>query len=364
MSSSSRCRLVFVLTLSVLLLSTRTVHSEDGKLATVIERKVLCKQPGRYIGWPSIAQAPNGNLLVVFSGDRDAHVSPDGKSQMIRSRDNGKTWSDAVTIVDLSIDDRDSGIVRTNKGTMVVSWFTGPPYHTNLQGHYVVRSTDNGSTWSDPIRTPVTAPHGPVQLSDGRLLYLGQRPHSSHTKPANFNGSPADSPMQVSTCESSDDGRSWKLLGDFPVPADQRMLSFDEPHLVEAADGTIIAQFRDCNEPNRLWQAESTDGGRNWTKPWRTEIHGYPPHLLLLANGWLLSTYAKRWPPLGEFACVSRDNGKTWDVKNEIQLSQAVNSDLGYPASIQLEDGTIWTVYYEVEQSGEKPCLMGTHWRL
>ena len=61
---------------------------------------------------------------------------------------------------------------------------------------------------------------------------------------------------------------------------------------------------------------------------------------------------------------MSRDNGKTWDVENEIVLSSALSGDLGYPASAELDDGTIWTVYYEVDLPGEKPCLKGTHWRL
>ncbi len=33
--------------------------------------RILCKQPDRYIGWPSIARLKSGELLVVFSGDRD-----------------------------------------------------------------------------------------------------------------------------------------------------------------------------------------------------------------------------------------------------------------------------------------------------
>ena len=333
-------------------------------LATILETKVLCKQPGRYIGWPTIAIAPNRDVLVVFSGDREGHVSPDGKTQMVRSTDGGRTWADPVTINDLRIDDRDAGLVRTSEGTMVASWFTGPPYHTDLQGHYVMRSTDNGHTWSLPIRTQVTAPHGPIQLADGRLLFIGLRPHCSHTKPANYNGTPAGSPHTVCIEQSSDDGRTWTIVGDLPLPGDARMLSFDEPHMVQAADGKLIAQFRDCNQPHRLWQSESTDGGAVWTTPRQTRIHGYPPHLLRLHNGWLLSTYGKRWAPFGEYACVSRDNGETWDVENEIMLSSALDGDLGYPASAQLDDGTIWTVYYEADVPGEKPCLKATHWRL
>ncbi|HAK94914.1 MAG TPA: hypothetical protein DCM87_07895 [Planctomycetes bacterium] len=64
-----------------------------GTIGTIIARKVLCAQPGRYIGWPTIARARNGDLVAVFSGDRDAHVSPDGKTQMVRSADRGATWS-------------------------------------------------------------------------------------------------------------------------------------------------------------------------------------------------------------------------------------------------------------------------------
>jgi len=336
----------------------------DQALATILKTRVLCKQPGRYIGWPTIAIAPNDDILVVFSGDRDAHVSPDGKTQMVRSRDGGKTWSEPVTISDLPVDNRDAGIVRTNKGTMLVSWFTGPPYHTELQGHYVICSTDDGHTWSKPIRTEVTAPHGPIQLADGRLLFIGLRPHCSHTSPSNYNGPPANSPHSVSIEESRDDGRTWKIISRFPVPDNAQMLSFDEPHIVETKSGKLIAQFRDCNPPNRIWQSESTDGGMNWSAPYQTPIRGYPPHLLLLHNGWLLSTYGKRWTPYGEYACISRDEGKTWDVENEIGLSSAPNSDLGYPASVELSDGTIWTGYYEVDFPGEKPCLKGTHWCL
>lgn len=336
----------------------------DQPIATVYQTRVLCKQPGRYIGWPSITQAANGDLLAVFSGDRGGHVSEDGKTQLIRSKDGGKTWTEPTTINDLSIDDRDAGIVRTQRGTLIVSWFTGPPYHIQQQGHYVIRSGDHGYTWSDPIRTEVTTPHGPIQLQDGRLLYLGQNPHCSHAQPANFNGPPGDSPYSVSLQVSLDDGRTWEPSFAFPVPDDAPMLSFDEPHLVETQDGTIIAQFRDCNSPHQIWQSESSDGGRTWSQPWRTKLHGYPPHLIRLSNDWLLCTYAKRWPPFGQYACVSRDSGKTWDVANEIQLSHATSGDLGYPASVQLNDGSIWTVYYEIDRPGEKPCLKGTYWRL
>jgi len=325
---------------------------EEQSIAAILAIKVLCKEPGRYIGWPSIAQAPNGDLLAVFSGDRTAHISPDGKVQMVRSQDGGDTWSEAVTVFDTPIDDRDSGIIRTAKDTMLVSWFTGPG-GGEWQGHWIVRSTDSGRTWSDPVRTEVTTPHGPTQLGDGRILFVGQRPHESHGQP-----------YDVGVLESRDDGRTWQTIGTFPVPEGVHMLTHDECHVVECADGRLVIAFRDCFEPHRMRQAESADGGRTWSEVHVTPVHGYPPHVIRLRNGWLLAVYGKRWPPYGEYACISRDNGETWDVDNEVKLASGPGGDLGYPASAQLDDGTIWTVYYQADQPGEKPCLMGTHWRL
>jgi len=118
-----------------------------------------------------------------------------------------------------------------------------------------------------------------------------------------------------------------------------------------------------------LRQSESTDGGRTWTVTHKTPIWGYPPHLIQLKNGWLLVVYGVRKKPYSERACISKDGGKTWDVAHEIMLTHAIiehgrTGDLGYPASVQLKDGSIWTVYYEVAHPGEKPSLMGTHWRL
>ncbi|MCP4644834.1 MAG: DUF1080 domain-containing protein [bacterium] len=325
---------------------------KEQTMATILWTGAVCNQPGRYIGWPSIAQAANGDLIAVFSGDRTAHISPEGQCQMVRSTDDGATWSDAITIHNTPIDDRDAGIIRTAKDTVLVSWFTNPgggPW----QGHWVIRSEDHGVTWGAPIRTEVTSPHGPVQLSDGRILFVGQRPHESHSDK-----------YDVGIQESTDDGRTWQTIGTFPVPEGARILSYDECHVVECASGKLLCCFRDCYAPHRMRQSESTDGGHTWSAPHLTEVVGYPPHVIRLKNNWLLAVYAKRWDPLGQYACISTDEGVTWDVAREIKLASAWDGDIGYPASVELDDGTIWTVFYQSPQHGAAPCLMGTHWRL
>ena len=69
-----------------------------GACGEIIWTRALCKEPGRYIGWPSVTRCADGRLLAVFSGGRDGHICPWGKVQMVESRDNGETWSAPRTL--------------------------------------------------------------------------------------------------------------------------------------------------------------------------------------------------------------------------------------------------------------------------
>jgi hypothetical protein len=44
--------------------------------AEILFNKVICKEPGRYMGWPTIVRTRAGELIVVFSGDLDGHLCP------------------------------------------------------------------------------------------------------------------------------------------------------------------------------------------------------------------------------------------------------------------------------------------------
>lgn len=352
----------------------------------IISTKVICKQPDRYIGWPTVIKTTAGELVAVFSGDRDAHVCPYGKSQMIRSRDSGKTWTEPVTINNTPLDDRDTGIVQTRSGTLLVSWFTSvafkeqryrgdgwdghlgkitPQTVAEWLGIWVRRSEDGGQTWQPPIKTHACTPHGPIQLADGRLLCIGRPPPIM-----------ADGKMKwerkLNIIEvSEDDGRTWKTIAGIPMPPGDGTGYLVEPHVVEASPGRLVAMFRHNTESGAceksvLWQAESGDGGYTWTTPYPTAIWGEPPHLTKLRDGRLLVTYGHRRAPYGERACLSYDGGKTWDYEHEIVLvDDNLCNDLGYPASVELDDGSIFTVYYQIDKPDEiTTCLMATHWTL
>jgi len=173
----------------------------------------------------------------------------------------------------------------------------------------------------------------------------------------------------VVAVESADQGRSWRVVATVQPPQSEKASSFCEPHLVETLSGRIIVHFRyedrKTFEQDIAWQSESDDGGKTWTVPHPTPIHGHPLHLLRLHNGWLLNTHGYRHPPFGQRACLSRDGGKTWNVEDEVIIrDDGPHGDLGYPATVQLTDGSLYTVYYQAPRAGALCVLMGTRWRL
>ena len=59
-------------------------------MANIHWSRSICKEPGNYLAWPTVIYTAEGELLVVFSGNRDEHVCPFGKTELIRSSDSGK----------------------------------------------------------------------------------------------------------------------------------------------------------------------------------------------------------------------------------------------------------------------------------
>ena len=357
-----------LLACAFLSIATATATAQTTR-AEIIETKIICEEPGRYIGWPTICRTQKGKLLIAFSGDRDQHICPWGKSQIVTSDDDGKTWSAPVTVNSSPLDDRDTGLVETPRGALLLTWFTSVVFEKNpvyarhaekltpeirkeWQGYWTRRSLDGGVTWQYPVRMVGTAPHGSIVLQDGRLLQMGK-----------VDGGDAGLVAESST----DDGQSWQVIGAPPVPAAEQVKFYHEPHVTQRKDGVLVAMFRYQPEDKAqhiMRQSESADGGRTWTPTHSTGIWGYPPHLITLPDGRLVVTYGRRKEPFGERACVSVDGGQTWDTANEIMLSPAVNTDHGYPASVTLGDGSILTVYYQNPGAGKSTCLWSTHWRL
>ncbi len=370
-----------------------TSSQAEAPKATILETKVISQQPEYYHGWSTVVRRQNGELWLSWSGGRESHVCPFGQVHAMTSKDDGKTWTWPRVLLDSATDDRDSGVLETAKGTLLVSTFTSLAYedsfkkasmmaehtdkgwvsksmpseqfarwqaaHSRLSdderkaelGEWVIRSTDGGKSWSNRIPTVANSPHGPIQLKDGRLLYPGKQLWTGEKK--------------IGVAESKDDGLTWQWLSEIPTrKGDDSVKSYHELHGVEAANGTIIVQIRNHNKVDAggTLQTESKNGGKTWSEP-HAITFGLPSHLLRLRDNRLLMTYGHRRPPFGNQARISSDNGQTWS--DPIILSgDGKGGDLGYPSTVELADGTLLTVWYESMKEPKLAVLRQAKWKL
>ena len=365
--------------------------------ADVLWTRPLLKGYDRYVGWPTAYRTSKGEILAVFSGDRDAHVCPHGKVQLTRSADNGETWSKAETVCDGPIDDRDAGVIELKNGDLVLFWFTSLAFHEYRDvakahpeyekiynaiaddakraalGSWVRRSTDGGRTWSEPVRVPVMTPHGGKLLKDGRILVVGM-----HNRQVDgmLMTDPGQPPATLRAVESTDGGRTFRTIGQIPLGTVKPHWSLAEPTFYESRDGTLTALIRYELAPDGSWgndkvyprymlRSESKDGGRTWSEATPSNLDGFPPHVTRLADGRLLCTYASRTiGRRGIYAALSHDDGRTWDAAHELTLARSETDDIGYPSTVENPDGTLLSVYYAYPVKGRPAALVGTKWRL
>ena len=351
----------------------------------VLETTIISPDAQHYHGWPTMTRLPAGQLLLVCSGGREAHVCPFGRVDMFVSNDDGKSWSWPRTLLDSNVDDRDAGILRTANGTLLVTTFTSLAYEPILKaaetdgtwdaeklrrwraahrrmnpgrhgsdlGQWMIRSTDGGRTWSPRYPSIVNSPHGPIQLGDGRLLYAGKELWTGQRR--------------TGVCESRDDGLTWQWLAEIPARPGDTVEQYHELHAVECTSGRQVVHVRNHNEANarETLQSESADGGHTWSVPHPIGVWGLPSHLLRLrdAKGSLLMTYGHRRAPLGNQARLSDDEGRTWSEPMLIS-ADGTSTDLGYPSTVELEDHTLLTVWYEAMKGNPMAVLRQARWRI
>lgn len=349
----------------------------------VDEVRTISWQPELYHGWPTLTRLQSGRLMVVWSGGREDHVCPFGRVECLTSDDDGVTWTWPRVLLDGDIDDRDAGVLETAQGSLLVTSFSSLAYEERLTrweqdpnadgervarwqaardrltaeqrqqelGTWMLRSTDGGLTWSTRYDSVLNSPHGPIQLTDGRILYAGKQLWR-------------DNPRVGVAC-SHDDGVTWEWLAEIPAREGDDPNAYHELHAIETDDGRIIAQIRNHNTANagETLQSESIDGGLTWSQPVSIGVWGLPSHLLRLTDGRLLMTYGHRRAPLGNQARISEDHGRTWSEPMVI-YGDGTTGDLGYPSTVQLGDGSLLSVWYEVAPGDAKASLRQAKWRL
>ncbi len=334
--------------------------------------------------FPILIQLTDGTLAAVVRGGA-RHVGVGGRLDLVTSGDGGRNWSAPRPIVYMPPDSRSGAFGQAPDGRLIYAFSVTGPYRggqlvfeTHRYTLWVTTSEDSGDSWTPPqqISTapyPYAMPYGKiVALSDGTLLMALYGWYQPEREGGELPPEKRDKWM-AAVCRSEDHGATWSLP--IPIvgyiPGRRRNTSYNEVALVVLPGGKVLAAMRGGPQ-NGLDQCVSSDGGRTWG-PIESIIPGQqrlPADVILLKSGRLLLTFGHRespfgveavlshkeaqWdqladaPPIPRPAVPSRKAGQ-WDWQTHVSLEwNAASADCGYPSSVQIDDGTIVTLYYVV----------------
>jgi hypothetical protein len=315
-----------------------------------------------FVGWESPIRLSTGEWLVGFNAGY-WHASPPtplnyspktlaeyikmglpadivaptgGRAMIVRSTDQGKTWSKPETLIDTPSDDRHPAFVELQDGTVLCSFFTyaGEPKNGDSSNEpaarvWFIRSFDHGRTWEKQprrLQTPFLYDEtdGPLlRLKDGSVLVA-------------INGrAKTGPPDQAGFFRTTDRGKTWKLLSTIKAEHDLWEIGVAELH-----DGKLVMMARP--EGDIAW---SSDHGSTWTAPQTFGMRMFAPSLYVLRDNTLVCLHGSYAPGQGGLRIIfSTDGGLSWIAPAQ-DHGFLVDSSYGYGKAMELDDGSLFVVY-------------------
>lgn len=345
--------------MKTLLLLLLLLTARAGFAAPVVERHVAVDN---VCAWPMLVTLRDGTIVAIIhnrpshgqmEGDVDCWASSDG----VRWERRGRPAPNEPKTVRMNVA---AGLAGNGDLLVLCSGWTDEkqperPKQAFLRDAvvptWVCRSRDGGRTWTQLKEFPANRdgwmpyiPFGPIIAGvDGALhvsCYAGEftdPTKSSRTKS-----------WRAWHLRSDDDGRTWRQNAVIGATHNETAIF----HL--GGRNWLAAARTDAMEIFR-----STDDGATWGDQRRVtsrnEING---HLARLKDGRLLLSYGSRVPgQFGVLAKLSADEGRTWG--EPVRLVDALESDCGYPSSVQRADGKIVTAYYAKRVAGHERYHLG-----
>ena len=335
------------------LIATPALPTSAAEMTNNNPDVVVVSSDDRNTYFPTVEKLQNGDLVVVYY-DSPGHISQTGRISMVRSSDNGETWSEPQVILDTPIDDRDPNIMQTDDGTLLLSYFAYDwgQNPAKVIGTYVTRSEDGGTTWSEPVKvgTMLDGPSVPgwaatsdkiLELDNGDLLI------------PLYGTVPGDSAERVTVVRSTDGGESWKKENEVAIAYDPD-IHFQEPALAKLGNGHLMIMMRTARTDGSAYVSESYDNGYTWTEPTKTDMMAQASDMLVLKQGgpkgmifhtWgdVSGEYSSGRPVVGTIKFYNKD----WSFHEPALIYSGGCGDESYPSSVQLDDGRLFTVYYD-----------------
>jgi len=317
-------------------------------------REVIAYKDGGL--FPVLALANDGTIVAVLRGGA-GHLGIEGRLDVVRSRDDGMTWTAPNVVVDSEVDDRNPAFGVSHQGTLILAYARCTNYDSDqnwvredrVVGEdfawemMVTRSFDAGLTWEKPVPLGAdlpgaVSPFGKIVPLEDHTLLLPIYCYANEAL-RTLVGRSVDLGPTGNSCvfvlRSRDDGGTW---GDASLLAP----GMNETALAVTGASKVLAVMRDDGAA-ALHATRSRDGGYTWSPPEPiTADREHPADLVLLHDGSVMLVYGNRNPPYRIEGLVSRDGGSSW-VDCMLTFSGHLygyagdasrRTDLGYPSSV------------------------------
>lgn len=317
-------------------------------------------------GIPGIAVLPSGRIFAVWYSGGDTE-GPENYVMMVISDDHGKTWSDAVAVVDPpspQVRTFDSAFWISPDGRFHWFWAQSSGWFDGIAGvwHSVLENPE-----ADPSEFRFTPS---VRIANGIMM----------NKPSVLSDGAWALPVSIWTGEkyrkhdslgveqgcymvvSEDGGNSFHIRGRIGMSGVEGGPSFDEHCFVEHSDGSIECWIR-VNKG--VATSISRDRGATWSAPELSKIIDGPNsrmyavrlrsgRILMVNNDMSQVSEEKDWRPRERMtAYLSEDDGRTWP--HTLLLDE--RSSVSYPDAQEGADGFLYIIY-DHERTGNGDILM------
>jgi sialidase-1 len=350
----------------------------EGKIATASRGRYITtmsilkfpvsRDDAVYQAWPDLTLCPSGRLVCVFAecthhGNRDYT-----RIDVCDSTDRGRTWSLKRALTEplyrrgeLEKHWNCPRIVQLNDGRLcaIVDRVGGPRMDSaaKLQENFLLFSSDEGQTWSDPQWTPIDG------IVPDKLSELKRGPHAGRWLLTCHTG--RNDPWIVRTWISDDQGATWS---DPTLIAAVDGLKLCEPSVLELPGGELVVFLRE--QSMKGWDAYksiSRDGGRTWGPVHAFASPGcHRPVTGILQNGKVMITH--RYLPGGKggwgnmtqnmFATITDVESCLAEKREDqatrvlpIDFDRSPEADTGYTGWVQFDDGEIYIVNYILDDA-------------
>ena len=303
----------------------------------------------------------DGGILYIYTRFSSAGWADHAEADLygICSRDGGETFGEPFPVLlheQVQADNvMSASLIRLDNGD--IGLFFGAKKGATRCVYCMVRSRDEGKTWSAPVHCSEN--DGYYVVHNDRAIRSGSRiliPTSFHPTET-LEGNVRYFPGILQIFASDDDGFTWKTLpGKAAIPVSAGCTTgVQEPGLVEKDGDTRWCFIR--NNSGRQYESFSRDGGESWSAPLPSGFTApeSPMSMKRLRDGRLLAV----WNPIPMYngravadgiwartplvMAVSHDNRESFSTP--VTLDEEPGSAYGYTAIHETDDGSVLLAY-------------------